>query len=264
VAARTHSPASSAPAGRKSNTAPRAKPGPAPKHPVRAETPTVGIERLLWDADLSLVAGIDEAGRGAWAGPVVAAAVVLRPEGHQDLFDCVRDSKQLTARERTAASVVIRSEALAWGVSVIPASVVDETGLSFAGQLAFWRAVKALPLRPEYLLVDGFPLWSGTYCQTAVFQGDQRSLSIAAASVLAKVTRDQLMSGLEDAPGTYGFAINKGYGSRTHREALRTFGPSEHHRRSYAPVAEVCAELGLPWARHQWSDGQPGDELPFD
>ena len=221
--------------------------------------PTLGIERLLWDANVGYVAGIDEAGRGAWAGPVVAAAVILHPQRTDRLFDCVRDSKQLTAKERTTAAAVIRDDAVAFGVSIVPPRVVDEAGLSFAGQLAFWRAVRALHLEPDYLLVDGFPLWSETHRQTAVLQGDQRSLSIAAASVIAKVARDELMCCLEADEPIYGFARHKGYGSPVHREALRAHGPSAHHRRSYVPVAEICAELGLPGATHFWIDA----DAPF-
>lgn len=228
---------------------------------VRVEAPTIGIERLLWNAGVGCIAGIDEAGRGAWAGPVVAAAVILQPERTESLQDCVRDSKQLTARERSAAAVVIRREAVTFGVGVVPPIVVDEAGLSFAGQLAFWRAVRSLGCSPDYLLVDGFPLWSEAHRQAAVLQGDQRCLSIAAASVIAKVTRDQLMCGLESEEARYGFARHKGYGSPAHREALRTHGPSPHHRRSYQPVAEICAELGLlnPADRRNDREAAPAD-----
>jgi ribonuclease HII len=149
----------------------------------------------------------------------------------------VRDSKLLTARQRELAADVIRNLAVDVGIGVAPVEVVDELGLSCAGQLAFWRAVRSLSTPPEFLLVDGFPLWSDSVPQAAILQGDQRCLSIAAASIIAKVTRDEIMRGLDlSAPG-YGFAQNCGYGTAEHREALRQFGPSPFHRRSFEPVS---------------------------
>jgi len=216
------------------------------------------VESLLWRHGARLIAGIDEAGRGAWAGPVVAAAVILPNDeslistllpGIQAVaeeaseFAGVRDSKQLTFAQRAAAEEAVRRVALAVGVGIVPPSVVDEAGLSFAGQLAFWRAVAGLQIEPHHLLVDGFPLWSPRFSQTAVIHGDARCLSIAAASVVAKVTRDALMTELDrDFPG-YGFATNRGYGTRSHRLALKDLGPSCHHRRSFAPVSAKLAEL---------------------
>jgi len=219
--------------------------------------PDLRIERLLWTRGVRNVAGLDEAGRGAWAGPVVAAAVVLPAD--PDLLRCsllarpgdrgpahfagVRDSKQLSPVQRSAAAQVIRGVALGIGVGIVPAAIVDDLGLTFAGQLAFWRAVRVLAPHPDYLLVDGFPLWSPSYAQAAVLQGDERCLSIAAASVVAKVTRDEIMSALEaEAPG-YGFAQNRGYGTPEHGRALRRLGPSPHHRRSYHPVAAAGQPL---------------------
>ncbi len=221
--------------------------------------PDLRVETLLWKRGVRLIAGVDEAGRGAWAGPVVAAAVVLpmddgllaalfppTEEPAEDAvgFVGVRDSKQLTFEQRAAAERIVRAVAVAVGVGIVAPSVVDEIGLSFAGQLAFWRAVDALGQPPEHLLVDGFPLWSPRYRQTALIHGDARCISIAAASVVAKVTRDRMMAELDrEAPG-YGFARNRGYGTKGHASALRDFGPSVHHRRSYAPVsASLLAEL---------------------
>ncbi len=207
---------------------------------VAAEkAPSVGIEQILWDGGISQVAGIDEAGRGAWAGPVVAAAVVLDPHCLDELFPCVADSKLLTARERTDAAKVIRREAVGVGVGVVPVEVIDRAGLAFAVQLAFWRAVRGLSCQPEFLLVDGFPLWSDALPQAAVLQGDRRSLSIAAASIIAKVTRDGLMRALDESVPGYGFARHKGYGSTAHVAALNERGPSPHHRRSFKPVAAL-------------------------
>jgi ribonuclease HII len=170
----------------------------------------------------------------------VAAAVVLQP-GFTSSLEGVRDSKQLSPAGRAQAAVAIRQVAWCLGVGEVPPEVVDQFGLAFAGQLAFWRAVRALPFQPEYLLVDGFPLWSSAYQQEAIVRGDQRSLSIAAASIIAKTTRDEIMRDLDQSVSGYGFARHKGYGSRAHATALARLGPSRYHRRSFRPVAAVCA-----------------------
>ena len=205
------------------------------------KAPSVRIETILWDSGVSRIAGIDEAGRGAWAGPVVAAAVILDRDRLSRLTPCVADSKLLTAKERICAARVILQEAVGVGVGVVPVDVIDGAGLAFAGQLAFWRAVCGLPQRPDFLLVDGFPLWSEALPQAAVLQGDRRSLSIAAASIVAKVTRDSLMRALEESSPGYGFARHKGYGSTAHLAVLNERGPSPHHRRSFKPVGLVAS-----------------------
>lgn len=227
-------------------------------------TPTLRIENLLWGQGVEHVAGIDEAGRGAWAGPVVAAAVIL-PRGADLLHRiaetllqeasvgqggrregrgaAVVDSKELSPGQRAIADRAVRRVALGVGLGVAPARVVDDFGLSFAGQLAFWRAVRALPDPPSHLLVDGFPLWSPTYPQLAVIDGDARCLSIAAASIVAKVARDCIMRGLDcELPG-YGFGRNAGYGTPEHRRALGSLGASPEHRRTYRPVLSVLGGL---------------------
>jgi ribonuclease HII len=211
----------------------------------------VRIESLLWGRGVHAIAGIDEAGRGAWAGPVVAAAVILPPEPDaltslltaplncDDAFAGVRDSKCLSPEQRCAALPRIQAVALAIGTGIVPPQIVDDLGLSFAGQLAFWRAVQGLQRRPDYLLVDGFPLWSPCIQQASVLQGDARCLSIAAASIVAKVTRDRMMACIDsEAPG-YGFSHNVGYGTPSHAAALRRLGPSAHHRLTWQPVAAV-------------------------
>jgi len=193
------------------------------------------------------VAGIDEAGRGAWAGPVVAAAVVLPPRTRiPPALKAVRDSKMLTPLQRERLIDPIKKAASFVGVGIVPVELIDALGLSWAGQLAFWRAVKDLGQEPSYLLVDGFPLWSPSYPQKAIVRGDQTVLSIAAASIVAKVTRDRMMKQLEDSNcPEYGFARHKGYGSRLHQAALGELGPSMHHRRSFAPIAQLlgCSEV---------------------
>ncbi|HEY3117593.1 MAG TPA: ribonuclease HII [Chloroflexota bacterium] len=202
--------------------------------------PNLRLERQLWNEGVPWVAGIDEAGRGAWAGPVVAAAVVLPPRTRIPFaLRAVRDSKMLTPLQREKLIEPIRAAASYVGVGIVPVELIDTLGLAWAGQLAFWRAVKDLGQEPSYLLVDGFPLWSPSYPQKAIVRGDQTVLSIAAASVVAKVTRDRMMKELEDGCPAYGFARHKGYGSRSHQAALGALGPSVHHRRSFAPIAQL-------------------------
>ena len=198
---------------------------------------------MLWGRGVARIAGIDEAGRGAWAGPVVAAAVILprNPELPRQLGlgPVVRDSKQLSPAQRSQADEVVRSFAVAVGIGVVPPSIVDEVGLSAAGQLAFWRAVSSLPVEPDYLLVDGFPLWSPRHPQLAIIDGDATCASIASASIVAKVARDRLMDALDEAAPGYGFGHHRGYGTAAHAQALGRLGPSIYHRRSYEPVARV-------------------------
>lgn len=216
----------------------------APRVPHSTESaPSLESEETLWLSGLRRVAGVDEAGRGAWAGPVVAAAVILRPDHTSaGALTGVRDSKQLSPRQRQAAAEAVRAAAWAIGVGVVPTAAVDEVGLSCAGQWAFWRSLRALGLQPDYVLVDGFPLWSSIYRQAALVRGDCRCLSIAAASVIAKVTRDEIMAGLDGEVPGYGFACHKGYGTPAHQAALARLGPSSYHRRSFRPVAALLQQ----------------------
>lgn len=224
--------------------------------------PSLRFERRLWGQGLPWVAGIDEAGRGAWAGPVVAAAVVLRPRTRiPGALRAVRDSKMLTPHQRQQLVEPIRATASFVGVGVVPVELIDTLGLAWAGQLAFWRAVKNLGRDPSYLLVDGFPLWSPSYPQRAIIRGDQTVLSIAAASIIAKVTRDAMMEQLENGRPAYGFAQHKGYGSPAHRAALGALGPSVHHRRSFAPIAEL---LGSGEVDADAIEGQELDGLEIE
>jgi ribonuclease HII len=203
------------------------------------------IESLLWQRGLARVAGLDEAGRGAWAGPVVASAVVLPPDPKVvaalmkpgEGFPGVRDSKQLSRAQREAASAVIHDEAVDVGIGIVPAEVIDEFGISCAGQLAFWRALDNLKEPPEFVLVDGFPLWSSRYRQLSVIDGDDCCVSVAAASIVAKVARDVHMAELDRSIPGYGFSQNCGYGTPAHQRALARYGPSLQHRVSYRPVA---------------------------
>ena len=193
-------------------------------------------ERALRARGIFLVAGIDEAGRGPWAGPVVAAAVIL-PEG----FDArgLDDSKKLGPRRREALFDRICGEAEAvW--SEVAAGEIDRLNILRATHLAMARAVAALPRTPGHALVDGLPVRGLPVPHTAVVGGDGLSLSIAAASIVAKVARDRLMGELDAVYPQYGFCRHKGYGVPEHLEALRKHGPCPAHRRSFAPVAQAA------------------------
>jgi ribonuclease HII len=216
----------------------------------RAELPArpdLVHERRLWESGARLVAGLDEAGRGAWAGPVVAAAVVF-PANLEDLpgrLPGVRDSKVMTRRQRETWATRICELALTVGVGETPADQVDAIGLIAATRAAMRAALAALSLTPDHLLIDHLYLTGVSTPQTPLTHGDARVLSIAAASVIAKVTRDQRMTELDATYPEYGFALHKGYGTALHREALAAHGPSPIHRFTYAPVA-MRLQLDLP------------------
>jgi ribonuclease HII len=201
--------------------------------------PNLRLERTLHAGGVPAIAGLDEAGRGALAGPVVAAAVIL-PVAHLDLAEQlsdVRDSKLMTARQRelNLTRILDVSSAAATG-SASPAEI-DTLGLIPATRLAMLRALSRLECAPAHLILDYMILPECELPQTSIAHGDAKCLSISAASVLAKVTRDRVMCELDGRFPAYGFARHKGYGTRAHRSALAAHGPCEIHRRSYAPVA---------------------------
>ena len=193
--------------------------------------PDLSLERRQWDAGRAVVAGLDEAGRGCLAGPVVAAAVVL-PAG-ADLAG-LDDSKRLSPAAREALVPRIEREALAVAIGACSPAEVDDLNILWASLEAMRRAVAALALAPDVLLVDGNRALPDAPCpQETVVKGDARSLSIAAASVVAKVTRDRVMVELDAAFPVYGWAGHKGYPTAAHYAALAEHGPSPHHRRSF-------------------------------
>ncbi len=181
------------------------------------------------------LAGVDEAGRGPLAGPVVAAAVIL-PPGHG--IDGLRDSKLLTAARRRELSLLISARAEAAAVEVVAESVVDEINILRAAHLAMAGAVARLSPPPDYILVDGLPVPRLTIPQWAIVGGDRHCASIAAASILAKVHRDGLMEEYDRLYPQYGFARNKGYGTSEHRRAIALHGPCPIHRRTFSGVKE--------------------------
>jgi ribonuclease HII len=211
-------------------------------NPVRGISPTLKSERRLLRRGFLRVAGLDEAGRGAWAGPLAAGAVILplRLVSLPDLLSGVRDSKQMTPRQRALAAEKIRSVAVAWSVASASAEEVDRIGPLLATKLAMLRAVCSLPSLPDHLLIDYLLLPETALPQTAVTHGDALSLSIAAASVLAKTWRDERMNELERLYPGYGFDRHKGYGTGAHAERLARLGACPEHRRTYAPVRRAA------------------------
>jgi ribonuclease HII len=201
-------------------------------------SPDLSFERQAWEQGLLYVAGIDEAGRGALAGPVAAAAIILPAclEGPcvlQAMLEGVRDSKQMTPRQRELWSGRLRSLAVTYGVGFAEAPEIDALGIVPATRLAVRRALSELCLPPQHLLVDYLPLPEVSIPQTSLVKGDARCLSIAAASVLAKTARDGRMLALEALYPGYGFAAHKGYGTLEHRKKIAALGLSPQHRRSF-------------------------------
>jgi ribonuclease HII len=201
--------------------------------------PDLRHERSLARRGMLPVAGLDEAGRGALAGPLFAAAVIL-PVGRSNLAAAlhdVRDSKVMTAHQRRACAENIRALALDWAVGQATCDEVDRLGPLEATRLAMRRALQGLSLPPQHLLLDHLRLPDVPLDQTPVTHGDARVLSIAAASVLAKVGRDQAMDEFALTFPTYGFSRHKGYGTAGHLQALRRWGPCPIHRLSFEPVS---------------------------
>ncbi len=207
--------------------------------------PDLSLEATLQAQGHVLIAGIDEAGRGAWAGPVMAAAVILpldQPEALTRLAEAgVNDSKQLTPRQRERAYHLIRQLAVAVGMGGVSARQIDKDGILHATRIAMQRAVSILPRQPQALLIDAVDLSANVPLpQLHPYYGDSRSLSIAAASIIAKVSRDRFMTQLDALYPGYEFTRHKGYGTRLHREHLEALGPSQMHRLSFRPVAQVA------------------------
>ncbi len=202
---------------------------------VRRDAGLYGYERALRRADMAPVAGVDEAGRGACAGPLVAAAVIL-PEGSAGIVPGLADSKLLTpaARERCYEQVLRR--ALAWSVVVISAQECDAVGMHVANVEALRRALARLETRPRFVLTDGFPVDGLGVPGLAVWKGDRVAGCIAAASIIAKVVRDRIMTNLHDQFPCYDFATHKGYVTTEHQQALDSHGPCPQHRRRFINV----------------------------
>ncbi len=196
----------------------------------------LAFERAARVSGYTCIAGLDEAGRGPLAGPVVAAAVVL-PAGL--LIQGLTDSKQVPEPERDRLFDLIREQAVCYGIGTADERVIDEVNILQATVIAMERALEALTPCPDYLLLDAITLPRVALPQKPIVKGDCRSHSIAAASILAKVTRDRLMLELHDRYPQYNFRKHKGYGTAEHLHLLKKHGPCEAHRRSFHPVAEM-------------------------
>ena len=210
----------------------------------RRPQPSYKEEQSLLDRGFSLVAGLDEVGRGPVAGPVLAAAAILRPKPRGRWVRMVRDSKMLTARQREQVMPYLRDAALALETGSCSAEEVDSLGIVSATRLAMRRAVDALPLHPTFLLLDALTLPDLPIPQKAIVKGDSLCMSIAAASIVAKVSRDRIMREFDDLYPGYGFADHKGYATSQHLANLRRLGPSPIHRYSFAPVSECARSSG--------------------
>lgn len=203
--------------------------------------PGVAEELALRARGHERIAGVDEVGRGCWAGPVVAAAVVLRPSILADPAPLagVDDSKTLTAQQRSMLYPRILAASDGWAVGYVPAYLIDGYGILAATRLAMQVAILTLPRLPDALLIDAVQLHGWPCPQRSLIKGDARCLSIAAASIIAKVTRDRMMIALDSQPPCYNFARHKGYGTALHQQALRQYGPSIHHRRTFRPITAL-------------------------
>ena len=207
-------------------------------------------ERALWQKGLTFVAGVDEAGCGPLAGPVVAAAVVLpcawSETGLAGALRGLNDSKQLTEAQREKYYSILTSHAeIRWAIASVESEMIDRINIYQAAHRAMNLALDQLQPAPDHVLVDGRPVKSMRFPNTALVKGDARSYSIAGASVLAKVTRDRLMVEFDRLYPGYGFAGHKGYGTPQHLAAIRALGPCPIHRRSFAPFRPVATELEL-------------------
>jgi ribonuclease HII len=203
----------------------------------RPDYPTLDLERALWANDVLWIAGIDEAGRGALAGPVAAAAVILPQIANFTLnLSGVRDSKKMTPAQRASWARVIQEAVVDFGIGLASAAEIDALGILPATKLAARRAVQSLSVVPDHLLIDHFQMPGLPIPQTSIPKGDQISLSIAAASVLAKTTRDAILCELDEQYPAYGFAGHKGYGTAVHRAAIAELGPTPEHRMTFAPL----------------------------
>ena len=205
---------------------------------LKRQAPGLAVERELWEAGHEIVVGLDEVGRGSWAGPLTIGAAVL-PQDRR--VNKVRDSKMLTEPEREALFDRIADWCTAWSVGHASAAECDELGMSDAQRLAARRALDALGVRPDQVLLDGKWDFVGGANTTMIVKGDASCLSISAASILAKVTRDRIMRDEDEAYPAYDFAWNKGYPCPRHKQALRGLGPSAIHRRSWAFMDDI------PW-----------------
>jgi len=194
--------------------------------------PNFEYEIKLWNQGLQYIAGVDEVGRGCFAGPVVAAAVIFPSDF--SATDKINDSKKLSAKVRTELAEIIKKHALAFAIAEVSVPVINAVGIGKAAQQAFAEAIKSLTIQPEHILIDAYVIEAlQKQNQTAIIHGDGISTSIAAASIIAKVYRDELMQRLHPNYEAYDFFTNKGYGTKKHRDAIGKHGLCDLHRTSF-------------------------------
>lgn len=196
------------------------------------------IEKRLLESGLIAIAGVDEAGRGACAGPLVISAVILN-DPRSEVLSGVNDSKALTASQREELFPVVIENSISYSIIEITPDEIDRVGLHRSNIEGMRRAITALELKPDYVLTDGYEIPGIQLPNLAVWKGDQVALSISAASIVAKVHRDRLMEELDRKYPGYGFAAHKGYVTKSHTDALRSLGVTDIHRKSYANVAQL-------------------------
>lgn len=198
-------------------------------------------ERKLRENKITLIGGVDEVGRGPLVGPVVAACVILPEEGKFSL-DGLTDSKKLSEKKRDELFIKIKEEALAIGIGIIDEKKIDEVNIYEATKLAMKEAINNCPIKPEHVLIDAMPL-DIDIPTTSIIKGDIKSITISAASVIAKVTRDKMLYELDKQYPMYDFKDNKGYPTKKHLEAIEKYGIIKEHRRSYGPVKKYLEEV---------------------
>jgi len=216
------------------------------KERALSQFPNLDEEDKLKSQGYELIAGIDEVGRGALAGPVVAGAVILPQPVNLPWFGLVRDSKELNSRKRESLFDLINKEAVAVGIGIVPPQVIDSINILKATRLAMMQAVEKLSKQPNFLLIDRLSLSQCPIPQRGITRGDKLCLSIACASIIAKVTRDRMMEGFDIMYPGYGFAQHKGYGTRKHISCLQKLGPSPIHRLYFAPVRNIITSQNPP------------------
>ena len=203
------------------------------------QQPTYFEEDTLFKQGYKLVAGLDEVGRGPWAGPVVAGVVLFPPDLARDSLSMVRDSKKLSPNQRDKAMTHIENAALALSIGISTPQEIDDVGIVRATQMAMSRSIKSLSVIPQFLLLDAFPLPNVAIPQKPIIGGDASCLSIAAASIVAKVNRDLYMEHQDAIYPGYGFIRHKGYGTKEHLASLSRLGPCTIHRRTFSPLKRM-------------------------
>jgi ribonuclease HII len=211
------------------------------KERALSQFPNFDHENDLRSQGYELIAGIDEVGRGALAGPVVACAVILPHPANLPWLELVRDSKELTSKKRESLFDLINNKAVAVGIGIVPSQIIDSVNILKATKLAMMQAVEKLPKQPSFLIIDRVTLSQCPIPQRGITRGDKLCLSIACASIVAKVTRDRMMEEFDQIYPGYGFARHKGYGTGMHISCLRKLGPSPIHRLYFAPVRNLIA-----------------------